>query len=321
MQSLKCPSCGAPLEFDDDSVITTCSHCGASLAPTQFLKTGRKPKAPQIQVVRVEVPRYIVRPRKRSLAATIAALLMVAVFALLISMRSQSVQRSLRETFNATRSSFPANAKTLLERKEVPLPVAKLAEPGFSGRHQLASAPPMTPFAAFEPVSNLPWALSIAQVWSKDVKLERLDVDRVRPDGTTNVQDDGDASVTYRFVSPSRVLALLERRNLEKDPHGDQEFWVEIEGGQVYANEISTMAVFTDDDTVAEVKRLTWPRSVSLKEIVPTVTRRKGMQSLPFFNGYLIFIEDEGWSWYISTLSGSPDIPRIRARDGRFWPD
>ena len=41
---------------------------------------------------------------------------------------------------------------------------------------------------------------------------------------------------------------------------------------------------------------------------------------MPFFQGYLIRLEDEGWCWYISTLSGSPDIPRVRARDGRAWP-
>src|SRR5690606_2894978 len=33
---------------------------------------------------------------------------------------------------------------------------------------------------------------------------------RSHPDGTINVQDDGEASVTYRFTSPSKVAAYRE---------------------------------------------------------------------------------------------------------------
>ncbi|MFN7942371.1 MAG: hypothetical protein U0X73_12295 [Thermoanaerobaculia bacterium] len=41
---------------------------------------------------------------------------------------------------------------------------------------------------------------------------------------------------------------------------------------------------------------------------------------MPFYKAYVIHLEDEGWCWYLSTLSGAPDIPRLRPRDGRFYP-
>ena len=47
---------------------------------------------------------------------------------------------------------------------------------------------------------------------------------------------------------------------------------------------------------------------------------RPGFPEVPFYKGYLIRLEDEGWCWYLSTLSGSPNIPRVRARDARSWP-
>lgn len=46
------------------------------------------------------------------------------------------------------------------------------------------------------------------------------------------------------------------------------------------------------------------------------------MRSLkrPNSGGPIELAEDEGWCWYLSTLSGQPNIPRFRARDGRMWP-
>jgi hypothetical protein len=157
-------------------------------------------------------------------------------------------------------------------------------------------------------------------VWSRDAKIERVDVERLRPDGTLNVQDDPEAEVTYRFVSPSRFEALREKMNLEKNPRGDQEFWVEIQGGRVYAYELQTLSQLASDDDAQEIAALTWPKSLPLTQILPALAKRKGFPAVPFFQGYLIRLEDEGWCWYLSTLSGSPNIPRVRARDGRAWP-
>lgn len=47
--------------------------------------------------------------------------------------------------------------------------------------------------------------------------------------------------------------------------------------------------------------------------------REPELPGVPCFDGYLIRIGGEGWCWCLTTLSGQPDIPRIRFRDGRMW--
>jgi hypothetical protein len=327
MKSVKCPSCGAPLDVEEGSVFMTCSFCGATAAPTQHFKTPRP--APQAPVQVIDLSSYrkggkgVRATPARAAGCGLAVFLLIAGIGAFVFVRAQGIQRSVRESIAATQRglSKATNTPTFgARREETAIPVARLAEPAFTGKHLLAASAPPTRFGTFEPVASLPWALSIAQVWSRDAKLERVDVDRVRPDGTLNVEDDPEAEVTYRFVSPSRFEALRERMNLEKNPRGDQEFWVEIESGKVYAYELQTLSQLASDDDAQEIAALTWPKSLPLTEIVPAIAKRKGVPAVPFFEGYLIRLEDEGWCWYISTLSGSPNIPRVRARDGRAWP-
>jgi hypothetical protein len=321
MKSVKCPSCGAPLEVEDDSVFMTCSFCGATAAPTQHFQAPRP--APHVQVRVIDLSR---RPRLKPAQAfgcALAVFLLVAGTAAFVFVRAQRIQRSVRDSIASTQRGLSKSTQQApfgARREEAAIPVARLAEPSFTGEHRLAASPPPTPFGAFEPVAGLPWALSIAQVWSRDAKLERIDVDRVRPDGTVNVADDPEAEVTYRFVSPSRFQQLRERMNLEKNPRGDQEFWVEVEKGQVLGYELQTLSQLAHDDDAQEIAALTWPKSLPLTTIVPALAKRRDVPAVPFFEGYLIRLEDEGWCWYISTLSGSPNIPRVRARDGRVWP-
>jgi hypothetical protein len=50
---------------------------------------------------------------------------------------------------------------------------------------------------------------------------------------------------------------------------------------------------------------------------LPAVEKLSG--GAPFLSGYLIYLDDEGWVWYFSTLAGESK-PRVRARDGAVWP-
>lgn len=319
MKSLKCPSCGAPLDAPEGeaaSAFFACSFCGATVAPTQQVRAVRP--VPQVSVEVVEFPRRRRLTPAQSLGCTFAVLSLVAAIGGFVFVRARGIERSVRESISVATRNLPT--ATTFRREEAALPVARLAEPGFTGKHELAATAPPTGLGAFEPVASLPWALAIAQVWSRDAKIQRIDVDRLRPDGTLNVQDDPEAEVTYRFVSPARFMALRERMNLEKNPRGDQEFWVEVSGGKVYGYELQTLSQLADDDDAQEIAALTWPKSLPLTQILPALAKRKGFPAVPFFEGYLIRLEDEGWCWYLSTLSGSPNIPRVRARDGRVWP-
>ena len=56
-----------------------------------------------------------------------------------------------------------------------------------------------------------------------------------------------------------------------------------------------------------------------LGEVIAAATRR-GFSDYPFYNGYLIHLEREGWVWYLQSLSRRDSLPRIRARDGAPYP-
>src|SRR5690606_3970027 len=100
-------------------------------------------------------------------------------------------------------SALSPSARTTDQLKDLP-----------AGYHALDVAPPAGGYGALDAVAALPWALTIAQAWAADARLERIDVARMRPDGTLNVQDDAEASVTYRFKSPSKLAAYREQARL-----------------------------------------------------------------------------------------------------------
>jgi hypothetical protein len=86
----------------------------------------------------------------------------------------------------------------------------------------------------------------------------------------------------------------------------------------------------TADDAAAEVRyrfvspgRVTeYRKQADLRDQVDLTFSRaaRKLPSKPFYKGYLIHLEREGWVWYLSTLSGDDSIPRRRARDARFYP-
>jgi hypothetical protein len=55
-----------------------------------------------------------------------------------------------------------------------------------------------------------------------------------------------------------------------------------------------------------------------LTTLVPALQRVERYRA-PFLKGYLIHLDDEGWVWYFSPLSGE-SLPRVRASDGKPWP-
>src|SRR5262245_37829581 len=100
------------------------------------------------------------------------------------------------------------------------------------GYHTLAAAPPPVEYAGFDAIAALPWALTIAQAWVNDARLDRVDVVRVQPDGLLNVADDQEAEVIYRFVSPERIRELRRRADVSANATVQTEFWVRVKGGQ-----------------------------------------------------------------------------------------
>lgn len=175
----------------------------------------------------------------------------------------------------------------------------------------LAVSPPPTALAAFDPAASLPWALAIAQGWQRDVRLERIDAERVRPDGTLDLAGDPEAEVLYRFWSPSRIEEFRRQADLNRDAKVTCEFWLQVEKGAVTARVLDGKP---DDDPLPP-----FPEIPPLTATFATLGAKPDFPRKPFFDGYLLHLPDEGWVWYLQTLSGE-SLSRVRARDGRQYP-
>lgn len=182
------------------------------------------------------------------------------------------------------------------------------------GSHVLDVAPPAGGYGAMDPVAQVPWALAIAQGWAEDARLERVDAERVRPDGTVNAADDPQGAVWYRFMSPAHLRDLRERATTSTRAEGVSEIQVRVSEGRPRVLLLQTRAASVRRREAAPPH----PSVLPLTRLVPGL-QRDVRYAAPFLTGYLVHIEDEGWVWYLSPLSGD-SLPRVRATDARPWP-
>lgn len=183
-----------------------------------------------------------------------------------------------------------------------------------AGSYEVDAAPPAGGYSAVDAVTALPWALTIAQAWAQDARLERIDVTRMRPGGTLNVQDDPEAVLRYRFRSPARIAALVEQARLSTSARAAVGLFVSIERGTLRAS-INESTRVSERDSATPPN----PAVLPLVKLVAVPTVGKLIADVPFLSGYAIHLADEGWVWYFSTLAGESK-PRVRGRDGAVWP-
>jgi hypothetical protein len=304
VQTLECPNCGAPLDHLPVEEDVECPYCGTRFA---------HPEARQI-VVDVRGLDDASRGARKVVPFLIGIPIAAALFGLAIALgggwiawhatsrATHGVQQSVRSlVLGATKSAAPLTLATLADWEDF-------------GRKPLALAPPPGGFAAFDAVSNLPWAVTVAQAWRRDATIDRIDVTRLRPDGTVNVEDDRDAEVMYRFLSPSRIEQYKRDRDMRADAETTYEFWVVAKGGGVAVQTIKGRPTVSHDPNASLTPP--YPNASSLRSIVGAAAAERGWIAKPFYEGYMIYLPSEGWVWYLSTL-GRESEPRVRARDGR----
>jgi hypothetical protein len=182
-----------------------------------------------------------------------------------------------------------------------------------AGYHPLQAAAPAGGYGAIDPTAALSWALAIAQAWENDARLERIDVVRLRPDGTVNAADDEQSSVTYRFRSPTRRRALREQARLSSSAQSAIGLWVRVQSGR------SDVFVDVRGGSGADDATAPHPDAMRIANLVDVAAVRRALKGAPFLDGYMIHLEDEGWVWYFRTLDGE-SLPRVRAADGAVWP-
>lgn len=295
-----CAGCGAPLPTEITNGVVVCRFCALAHDPSTWRAASAQPAAVQVHVA------------SGSRLMTIVGLLVAAAIlgmGALITVLGVS-GATLASLFDSSSDKVPAVVATLT--KPAALRVADLRRIDSRGIHDLDAEPPASGYGNFDVVAQLPWAVTIAQGWREDARIERIDAVRVRPDGTVNAADDAEASVRYRFASPAERRELMARRETSTRATGVTEFWVIVEKGQARVQ-------FVQGTPTIRLEVPPHPTGAQpLATLIPGLQAREEFRR-PFLSGYLIHLEREGWVWYLQPLTRE-SLPRVRANDGAVWP-
>jgi hypothetical protein len=301
MKARRCGGCGAPLPDTEEFERPTCRFCGMVHDPATSAEMPFQ--------IAIENP---VTPRAaRGVAVIMGIVFLIAVLAPLgfiyMQWRASNAFAPLN-TLVSTATSSLKKTRTTRELRDLP-----------RGFHDLETTPPPGGYASVDAVAGLPWALAIAQAWSADARIERIDVERMRPDGSVNAADDAESKVTYRFTSPDRSEELYRRAETSGKAEVDNELWVQLGGGRAQVIAHYNSASFARAMERVKARAPGHPAVLPLTELVARPGAKRTLRPLPFYRGYLIYNQTEGWVWYFSTLANE-SFPRIRARDGSPYP-
>lgn len=301
MNARRCQGCAAPLPEADAAESQRCPFCGLVHEPRSTGPDERRAVHVHTAKVSDRAAGRLVRWIVGGAVVLTLATLVPVIIAMYAGWRVAS--SVMPDALSAVPTALSTSPRTLQQLRDLP-----------AGFHALVEvAAPTGGYGTLDAVTALPWALTIAQAWAPDARLERIDLARMRQDGTLNVQDDPEASVTFRFKSPARVAAHREQARLSSSTESGVGLWVRVKSGKP--------EVFSDVARVSTSgeEPAPHPSAMPLSELVTRPAARALLADAPFFNGYMIHLPDEGWVWYFSTLANEPR-PRIRARDAAVWP-
>lgn len=291
----RCAGCGATLrDPEPGSSSITCPFCGLA----HDLAGGGGPRAVVIEV----------GPEVRRTSRAIAYVVL-GVVGLSLAIGGWVAYQAVRQTgaiVSQVTGTLPQNtrpAKTSLALDEL----ATVTEWGWK---TVDTSPPPGGFAAFEPVTSLPWAMIIARAWASDAALTRIDVGRVSSTGVIDLG--GESTAGYRFASPAR-----QRRWAQETDAGSKSV---TRTGMMLQIQGDTVRALFEEGRGREDAPPTAPDAVlPLPEILERARTGRGFQDRPFYSGYMIHLPREGWVWYFQSPSGD-SFPRARASDGRTYP-
>jgi hypothetical protein len=181
------------------------------------------------------------------------------------------------------------------------------------GWKELNVPTPASGWAAFEPVTDLRWAQTIARAWQSDARLTRIDVNRLKHDGTIDLTAGADNSAGYRFISPGQIDAWEKIADRDANARVGYELMIKLAEQKVTAL-IVRGSPRSDALPPLDIN------SHALPELLTRARKSKSFADHPFYDGYMIALEREGWVWYLNSLSRRDSIPRVRARDGAVYP-
>ena len=136
---------------------------------------------------------------------------------------------------------------------------------------------------------------------------------RLTPAGTIDLTAGPDDTAGYRFVSPSKIEEW--GRIADRDANARVGYELMMRLGQQKLTALVALARPPSRELPP-----TRVDSRPLGEVIATAKRGRGFIEYPFYNGYLIHLDREGWVWYLQSLSRRESLPRVRARDGAVYP-
>ncbi len=207
-------------------------------------------------------------------------------------------------------ASTPARPAVSRTRAIAP---AELATTTGGGWREISTAPPPDEWHAIEPVRTIAWATTIARAWAPDARLTRVDVARVSGAGVADATGSPNEAVGFRFVSPARIVDWETRAASDLKAEAAYELMMQLHGGKVAALVVNGRPPRREAPPRP-------PDSLPVGEVIGRAKKTGRFADLPFYAGYLIHLEREGWVWYLNGLARRESLPRVWARDGAVYP-
>jgi hypothetical protein len=290
----RCSGCGAALgDPTDDDLTIVCGFCGLR----HDLDTMAGAAAPVV----IDVGAGARRLSRLVIAAVLLLVGVPVAIGVYISLQTANA-------LNTTVRVAVDEARSRAAEARRPIAPAELATLTDFAWKTVDVPPPPGGFAAFEPVSALPWALTIGRAWASDAVVTRIDVGRVSATGVVDLS--GEQTSGYRFASPGRRARWKQETDAGTKSTTAAALMLQIQGETVRA---------IVDSHDREPQTAPAAASLPLPDILARARRSKTFGERPFYGGYLIHLPPEGWVWYLSTPSGDT-FPRVRARDGQVFP-
>jgi len=298
----RCAGCGGPLpQTPVETRQITCSFCG-------IVNEVAHGAAPHPLVVNVDIGN--VGKVASSVGRTITWIVLLSVAAMLIGI-GVVIFVALRPARYAIRTA--TGQATKIAARQQAIEPRELETAGESGWRELKAAPLAGDWGAFDPVANLEWATTLAHDWATDARLTRIDLTRVSAAGTLDLAAGADDVAGYRFVSPARIDEWNRIADREASARVGYELMIKAAQKKVTAY-LNRGRPSSRDLPPPKVDAL------RLGDAIAAAKRGRGFVEYPFYNGYLVYLEREGWVWYLQGLSQRETLPRVRARDGAVYP-
>jgi hypothetical protein len=297
----RCAGCGSPLPHTNDTTRQIkCGFCG--LVNDLAHAAGARPIMLKVDVAGMA-------KAGRTIAWVVFAA--IAIVAVSVVGGIYTATRPVTQVLTSMPTQVPQIARTESREPQKVSP-ADLATSNLGWR-ELDVPAPNSGWTAFEPVTDLGWATTIAHAWQRDARLMRIDADRVKDNGTIDLTAGPENSAGYRFTSPSQIEAWQRLADRDGKATVPYELMIKLSEQKV------TGLVVRGQPPSRELP-LNDVDSHPLPELLALARKRAGFKELPFYNAYMVFLEREGWVWYFNGLSGRDSLPRVRGRDGAAYP-